>query len=248
MKKIAALLTGRGGSSLKNKNILPVCNRPLLYYPSIAARQSKYITYFYVSSDDDKILNIAYNLGYKKIKRPVEFSRPNSQHILAIKHALDFMKNKDNLIPDILVVLLANIATIKTNWIDNCIKMIFENQNISAVVPVNLDSDHHPFRAKKINREGYLDTFFDFGRKKISTNRQDLEKSYFLCHNFWVLNVLKSIYSKSGQNPWIFMGNKIKPYIIEKCFDVHDKEDIEITERWVKKTYEGFIDISTSKS
>jgi hypothetical protein len=114
--------------------------------------------------------------------------------------------------------------------------MILQDDTISAVVPVNLDLDRHPFRAKKINKAGYLDTFFNFGKKMISTNRQDLEKSYFLCHNFWVLNVHKSIYSKSGQKPWEFMGNKIKPFIVERCFDVHEKEDIETSEIWVKKT------------
>ena len=69
--KIVALLTGRGRSSLKDKNILPICGNPLLYYPAMAAKKSKHITAFYISSDDDKILNIASDLGYTKIRRPV---------------------------------------------------------------------------------------------------------------------------------------------------------------------------------
>lgn len=232
--EIAALLTGRGSSTLKDKNILPVCGKSLLYYPAMAAKKSKYIKEFYVSSDDEKILDTSNGLGYKKILRPKEISKPDSPHVLAILHALDFM-DKDGKRPDMLIVLLANCASIKGVWIDECIEMILKDDNISAVVPVNLDLDHHPFRAKRIDKNGFLDTFFDFGDKEISTNRQDLEESYFLCHNFWVLNVGRSIRSKNGQSPWKFMGNKVKPYIVDKCVDVHDAEDIELTEKWLKK-------------
>jgi CMP-N,N'-diacetyllegionaminic acid synthase len=37
--QIAALLTGRGNNTLKDKNILPVFGKPLLYYPCQAARK-----------------------------------------------------------------------------------------------------------------------------------------------------------------------------------------------------------------
>lgn len=232
--KIVALLTGRGNSSLKNKNVLSVCGKPLLYYPAIAAKKSKYITEFYVSSDDVLILKAANSLGYRKIVRSPELAKPDSQHISAILHALDFMK-KDNINPEVLVVLLANSATIKTEWIDCCIDAVLKDKNTSAAVPVNLNLDYHPFRAKKINKEGFLSAFFDFKNKEISTNRQDLEESYFLCHNFWVLNVKESVYSKTGQPPWKFMGNKIKPYIVERCFDVHSMRDMKMTEEWIKE-------------
>jgi hypothetical protein len=33
--------------------------------------------------------------------------------------------------------------------------------------------------------------------------------------------------------PWKCMGNKIKPYITNGCFDVHSIEDIKSTEEWI---------------
>lgn len=65
--KIVALLTGRGNNTLKDKNVLPVLGKPLLYYPAMAAKSCELITDFYVSSDDDKILNAAAQCGYKKL-------------------------------------------------------------------------------------------------------------------------------------------------------------------------------------
>lgn len=230
---ITALLTARGNNTLKDKNIRPVAGKPLLYYPAIAAKNSKQITSFYISSDDDKILNIAFDYGYKKIKRPDKLAQPNAQHVDAIYHALKTIKEEGDIEPDILVVLLGNSGTIKTEWIDDCIDVILQNNTISAVVPVIKEMDYHPYRAKKINNDGYLEPYFNFGNEKISTNRQDLVANYFLCHNFWVLNVKKSLYSTEGQPPWSFMGNRIKPYVVEESFDVHDADDIKKTEKWL---------------
>jgi len=232
--RITALLTGKKNSGLKNKNILPVLARPIVSYPAASARKSKFISYFYASSDDERILKIAGEMGYSRIFRPKKLAAANSKHVDAILHALKFMKKRDGIIPDILVVLLANSVSIKTEWIDACVGMILKDKNASAIVPVSLNLDRHPFRAKKINKKGYLEPFFDFGGKRVSTNRQELEPSYFLCHNFWVLNVKKSVFSTIGQPPWSFMGNKVKPFIVGECCDVHTKEDIERAKEWVR--------------
>ncbi len=230
--KIAALLTGRGNNTLKDKNVLPVLGRPLCSYPADAARRCQLITDFYVSSDCDKILDAAAACGYRKIRRPEALALPSAQHVDAILHALGVMKN-DGVEPDILVVLLANSGIVKTEWIEQSIRDILDNPEITASVPVQLEQDHHPFRAKRLRADGCLDTFFDFGGKTISTNRQDLPPCYFLCHNFWTLNVRSLLSSQGGQPPWTFMGDKIKPIVIEDCFDVHDEDDLLRTEKWL---------------
>lgn len=233
--KIAALLTGRGNNTLKDKNVLPVYGRPLLQYPCLAAKACKEITAFYVSSDDEKILNVAAECGYKKIKRPDELALPTAQHVDAITHALGVMK-KDGCEPDILVVQLANSAIVKAGWIEESIQRLIDNPNLSAAVPVMEEMDHHPYRSKRLREDGCLDTWFDFTGKKISTNRQDLPKNYVLCHNFWTLNLRNSIYSKEpGQQPWSFMGNNIYPIVVEESFDVHDMEDLIKSEKWLKE-------------
>lgn len=231
--KIVALLTGRGNNTLKDKNVLPVLGKPLLYYPAMAAKQSKYIDDFFVSSEDDKILSAATEIGYKKIIRPKEFATPTAQHIDAIVHALKQIKS-EGLEPDILVVLLANTGIIKTEWIDESIQSILSNPKLSASVPVKVEMDHHPYRAKKLREDGCLDTWVDLDDKSISTNRQDLPINLILCHNFWTLNVKESIEKKeTGQKPWTFMGNNVKPIIVSDSFDVHTEEDIRSTEKWL---------------
>lgn len=231
--KIAALLTGRGNNTLKDKNVLPVLGKPLLYYPAMAAKTCNLITDFYVSSDDEKILKAASDCGYKKIVRPVELAAPTSQHVDAIRHALGVMK-QDGVEPDILVVLLANSGIVKTEWIEESITQLLKDEALSASVPVLLEMDNHPYRSKRLREDGCLDTWFDFRGKNISTNCQDLPMNFVLCHNFWTLNLKNSLYSSTeGQQPWTFMGSNIKPIVVEESFDVHDEDDIRRTEKWL---------------
>jgi CMP-N,N'-diacetyllegionaminic acid synthase len=229
--KISALLTGRGNNTLKDKNVLEIIGKPILQYPALEAQKVEMIDSYWVSSDCDKILSAANQVGYKKILRPTEYAQPDSQHIDVIDHALSVMKQSGD-DPDILIVLLANTVTVKAEWIQDCILKILENPEITACVPVVKDLDHHPFRAKKIGENGFLEPFFDFTGKHISTNRQDLEESYFLCHNFWVLNI-KQINRTTGQAPWIFMGNKVFSYEVDEAFDIHTTEDILRSEKWL---------------
>ncbi len=234
--KICCLLTGRGNNTLKDKNVLDVLGHPVLYYGANAAVKSGIFDSFYCSSDDEKILNEAGKLGFKPIVRPAELATPNAQHIDCIYHALDFMKNA-GYVPDILCVLLANNVTVTADMIEECNKIISgDMQNISAVVPVYNDNDHHPLRCKKIDSKGNVVAYVD-GATNISTNRQDLPKCYFLAHNFWMLNVKKVLEHEHGDAPWSFLGKTVKPYVIEESIDIHDSLDLIKAAYWVRQNY-----------
>lgn len=228
--KVYALLTGRGNNTLPDKNVIDVLGKPVLYYPAHAAQQVDLIDEYYVSSDCDKILEKAHDLGYTKIRRPAEFALPTSQHVDSILHALETFSEK----PDILIVLLANNITVKSEWIKDCVEIMQKDKGVSAVVPVYEENDHHPYRAKRVNENGSLETFVDL-QGNISTNRQDLPTSYFISHNFWVLNVESLLSGKGGQKPWTFMGHNIKPYVVEECIDIHKAEDLERAAKWIEE-------------
>ncbi|WP_027203371.1 cytidylyltransferase domain-containing protein [Butyrivibrio fibrisolvens] len=234
--KTVALLTGRGNNTLKDKNVLDILGHPVLYYPAHAARKAQAINAYFCSSDDTKILSAAESEGYTKIVRPDYLALPTSQHVDVIKHAVEFISKSED-IGDVLVVLLANNVTVKSEWIDSCVKMMQDDMSLTAVVPVYEDNDHHPLRGKRVEN-GRLHMYEKGVLGNISTNRQDLPKCYFLSHNFWVLNTKKMIESNyEGQQPWGFMGNNIGFYEIEESIDIHKEIDLYIAKEWIKENY-----------
>lgn len=234
--KTVALLTGRGNNTLKDKNILDILGKPVLYYPANAGKKAACINSWYCSSDDEKILHLAKMQGYQSIVRPPELAASSAQHIDCIIHGLKEIEKREEM-PDILVVILANNVTITSSWISECVNIMKENMSITAVVPVYEDNDHHPLRAKTLNEDGTLSMYEKGITGKISTNRQDLPECLFLSHNFWVLNTSFLLSGQDGQPPWGFMGNKIIPYKIKESIDIHSEIDLYIAKEWIKKNY-----------
>lgn len=227
--RIAALMIGRGGSSLSRKNVLPVLGVPLLVWSASAALQSLHIGRYYISSDDDEILNTAYKVGYSKIRRPDELSGPTAQSTDAVRHALEIIEGEHPI--DILVVQHANVGTISFKIIDACIDQLLDDPSLSAVVPSHEKAEYHPYRGKRLDSSGLMVPFVD-GAGNVSANRQELPTCLFFDHSIWALRA-DAIRDPNGQGPWPCMGQKIKPYLTEGCLDVHDLEDIEKTEAWI---------------
>jgi len=231
---IASLIIGRGGSSLKDKNILPILGHPLLHWTASAAIRSKKINKFYISSDCEKILEVGKKAGYKCIQRPEELATDSSQSSDSVSHALKEMTTDGNV--DIVVVQHANVATITTEMIDNCIDILISNgpNKCSSVIPSHECAEYHPLRAQRLNEEGILLPFVN-NQKKVSANRQDLPPVMFFDHSFWVLwsSSIKNMNKNKNSGSWPCMGDKIIPYLTKGCFDIHDLKDVKRTEEWL---------------
>ena len=232
-----ALLTGRGCSvSLPDKNVIKVLNRPMMTYPAIMAQQAKNIDDIYISTDGEKLISIAEDMGIKVILRPKELAKPDSQHKDAIIHALDWL-NERSIFPEIIVVLLCNVGTHTPGVIDKCINILKNDPDIDSVVTIDERNEYHPLRAKRLGEDGFLSPFMDIDPDlKISTNRQDLEKCFFLDHSLWALRVENCFKKgKKGQPPWDFLGDKIIGFPCKGAIDIHTMADVAYTEEWLKQ-------------
>jgi CMP-N-acetylneuraminic acid synthetase len=226
-----AVLTGRGGSSLADKNIRLVHGKPVLAYPCIAANQSGIFDASYCSSDDDKILSAALDYGFKNIVRPEKLAADKAKHVDVINHAITSLRAL-NAKPQILTVLMANSATITRNQLLEAHNLLLSDHTISAVTPVIENQDHHPFRSRQLV-DGHLKSYFNHDAA-LSSNRQELPKNYFFTHSFWMIRLVDGeLPYCEDATPWEFMGDKIKPIIVDYSVDIHDLEDIAITEKWL---------------
>jgi CMP-N-acetylneuraminic acid synthetase len=226
---VAALMIGRGGSSLKDKNILPVLGVPLLHWAAGAARRSRHVERFYVSSDCPRILETAGEAGYRPIERPAALATATAQSSDAVRHAFEIMERDGPV--DVLVVQHANVGTISEAQIDACIDLLLANPEATAVVPAHQQPEYHPMRAKRLRPDGSLEPMIDAGA--VSANRQDLPTCFFFDHSFWVLRGRQAVFDPHGQQPWPCMGSHIIPFETQGCRDVHDLADLQTTADWI---------------
>ena len=90
------IILARGGSKgIPNKNIIPFCGKPLIYWTIKQAKESKVFKYIWVSSDSDKILKISKRYGAKTIKRPKKYSSDFSSSEDAWEHSIKYIYEFD---------------------------------------------------------------------------------------------------------------------------------------------------------
>lgn len=86
---IKTIILARGGSKgIPNKNIVMIKNKPLVSY-AIRAAQKSVANDVWVSSNDQKILDIAKNYGASVILRPENISKDSSKSEEALLHFAD---------------------------------------------------------------------------------------------------------------------------------------------------------------
>lgn len=234
-----ALLTGRGGSSLKDKNTRLVRGRPICSYPCIAANRSSVFDHTFCSSDSDDIINIARAYGFRPIKRPEELSTDDAKHVDVINHALQTL-NEQHIKPAILTILMANTATLSSLDIKTSVEFLNTNKDVSSVVPVVKQQDHHPFRARRLGKNNVLEGYFDMD-KPVSSNRQELPDNFFLTHAFWTIRLTDGkLPFGHSMSPWEFLGNNCHPLEVTSSIDIHETEDFLKTEKWLAEADEQF--------
>jgi len=118
MQQLNAIIPARGGSKgVPGKNIKQLNGIPLLAYPIIAAKESKYINNIYVSTDDTAIAQVALEYGALVIDRPQEFATDLSLDIDVMRHAVKHLNSSDDI-----VHLRATTPIIKSSVIDKAIE------------------------------------------------------------------------------------------------------------------------------
>lgn len=113
---ILAITPARGGSKgIPRKNIKPIAGKPLLAWSIEAAKASKLINRYVVSTEDAEIADVAKNLGAEVLIRPQELATDTASTLAVIQHVV-------SIIPcDIVVLLQATNPIRRPGLIDECI-------------------------------------------------------------------------------------------------------------------------------
>jgi len=90
-----AIIPARGGSKrIPRKNIKEFCNKPMIAYAIVAAKESNLFEHIIVSTDDEEIAQIAIAWGAETpFVRPAELANDYAATVPVIAHAIEDCRN-----------------------------------------------------------------------------------------------------------------------------------------------------------
>ena len=220
-KNILGVTLARSGSKgIKNKNLIKINGKPLIYYTIKEAKKSKNITNYIVSTDSLKIKRVAEKFKAKvPFIRPKKFSKDSSSSASALRHALIQCEKFYNKKFDYIIELMATNPLKSVKDINNVIKIIIRYK-ADSVIAVNQLFDHHPARIKKIIK-GKLHDFAV--KEKLESRRQDLKpKAYVRSGSIYAMSRRFVLQEKR------YFSGKSYAYILpsERTINIDDKNDL----------------------
>lgn len=135
--KVLAIIIARGGSkSIPRKNVLPFRGKPLVAWPIELAKSVKRIERVIVSTDDDEIMAIAEKYGAEiPFKRPASLAQDETETLPVLRHALQYLAEKENYKRDIVALFYPTSPLLKKERVEQALDL-FENTSCNSVVSV----------------------------------------------------------------------------------------------------------------
>tara|TARA_Y100001970_G_scaffold292985_1_gene437019 strand:- start:2084 stop:2788 length:705 start_codon:yes stop_codon:yes gene_type:complete len=170
---VLAVIPAREGSKrLKNKNMLPLGNIPLIQWSINAATKAKNITKVVVTSDDLLIKDLCQKLNTEFILRPTSLAQDTSSSLDVIIHSINFLAEKKETYEYLL--LLQPTSPFRTHkHIDEAYNKLIK-KNADAIISIKKTTEH-PHWSKELNSDLNMSDFEITNQRK-----QDLPPSYTL--------------------------------------------------------------------
>lgn len=226
-KKILGIIIARKGSKrIPNKNERMLGSKPLLYYTIKAAIESNVIDRLILSTDSQSLAKIAEEYGVEvPFIRPDYLATDESSGIDVVKHAVNYMEEKEGFHPEWIMMLQPTSPFRDKRHIRKAVERVGKEECDSVIGVVEVK--YHPVRCRIINSSGYLEPYIKNSPIPLHIDRiQDLEKVYaangaiFLCKT-------KVLFDTNS-----FYGEKCCPLIIDpiSSIDLDEQLDWEIAE------------------
>lgn len=172
MSAIAIILARAGSRGLPGKNVAPVAGRPCVAWTIEAAMNAETVSEVVVSSDDDRVLEIAGAMGATAERRPDELAGPEVTVDAAARHAVRGHAG------DPVVILYANVPVRPEGLIDRAVRKLDETgaDSVQSYAPVG---KHHPWWTTRIDERTGRVAAWDGGELNHGVfRRQDLPTAF----------------------------------------------------------------------
>jgi len=207
-----------------------LAGKPLIAYSIAAAKKSKLINRIIVSTDSKKYAIIAKEYGAEvPFFRPKQIAGDSSPDYEFMKHAIDWLKNNENYLPDLILNLRPVTPIRDPKLIDKAINTLINNPDYTS-----LRSAHEmPETAYKMCEveDGYFKSICtgSFDHDSANKPRQAYPTTY--TPNGYV-DVMRTSFINNNK---ILYGNRVKAFITPISYEVDTVDDFNLLEWLVKK-------------
>jgi len=222
LTNVLGIIPARGGSKgIPNKNLAPLCGRPLLAYTADAAKASTKLTHTIVSTDDERIAACAKSLGLEVLLRPSPLAADDTPMLPVLQHALTAMREQ-GFNADILVLLQPTSPLRRAEHIDTAVDWLQRVRGDSVVSVVEVPHQFNPTSVMRLD-DGLLKPFLD---GPTATRRQD--KPRFYARNGPAVLAVHARVIEGGS----LYGNETWPLVMtpEESLDVDTPWDLKLIE------------------
>tara|TARA_B100000579_G_scaffold422752_1_gene425104 strand:- start:473 stop:1174 length:702 start_codon:yes stop_codon:yes gene_type:complete len=225
--KIITIICARKNSKgLKNKNILLLNGKPLIYYTIKSAIKSNYTKDIYVSTDSSEIAINSEKFGAKALfPRPKYLSGDNITSEKVLQYTLKKIEKIKKIKYDYVLYLQVTEPFRNKNIIDRCIYKILKNKKIDSVFAAK------PYKKniwyKKNNKIIRLNYFERYGIPRQKKNLLYREDTGIAC-------ISKASFIRKG----LRLGNNVEIVKHHNDFDyidIHNKNDLYLSNIILKK-------------
>ena len=158
---ILGITPARGGSKgIPGKNIKEISGKPLIAWTIEAAKESKMIDRYVVSTEDEEIAEISRKCGAGIIERAPELATDEATTLSVLKHAIEKIPC------DSIVLLQATSPIRRGGLIDECIREFLDNEYDSLAT-------------------GFICKYIEYGKGNM--RRQDIEGFFYDDGNIYVI-------------------------------------------------------------
>lgn len=233
---ILALIPARGGSKgIPHKNIIMVAGKPLIAYSIEQALASRYITRTIVSTDDAEIAEVARRFGAEvPFTRPSEFAQDLSPDIDVFRHALEWLRDREGYICELVVHLRPTGPVRRVELIDEAIETMLNHPEADSLRSVSWPVQT-PYKMWRIE-DGYLQPLLHVEGmvEPYCMPRQRLPEVYW--QNGYVDIVRPYVVLELG----MMCGHKILPFVVhEPIYELDYPESIPVVEAALKRLARG---------
>lgn len=222
-----AFIFARGGSKgVLDKNIREVAGKPLIAHAIESSLESKFVDKVVVSTDSQKIAEVARKFGAEVLVRPDELATDTSYEILSWKHAIENFKEETK---QGFLSLPATSPLRTSKDIDQAISKYMEGK-WDVVLGISPAHRNPYLNMVKINSDGSIETVILSSK---ATRRQDVPDVYDVTTCVYVGNV------EYIQNSERLMDGKVGYVLIppQRSLDIDTEYDLYLANLLITNPY-----------